>query len=80
MENTITALYRKHPAHSVLKNAFSGNNNVQIKGLNTSASAFFVASDDTLSSQPLIFVADSEEDAAYIYNDFQTAEQNRPVY
>ena len=80
MENTITALYRKHPAHSALKNAFSGNNNVQIKGLNTSASAFFVASDDTLSSQPLIFVADSEEDAAYIYNDFQTAEQNRPVY
>lgn len=80
MENTITALYRKHPAHSALKNAFSGNNNVQIKGLTTSASAFFVASDDTLSSQPLIFVADSEEDAAYIYNDFQTAEQNRPVY
>ncbi len=80
MENTITALYRKHPAHSALKNAFSGNNNVQIKGLNTSASAFFVASDDTLSSQPLIFVADSEEDAAYIYNDFQTAEQNRPAY
>lgn len=80
MENTITAIYRKHPAHAELKNALKGNNNVQIKGLNTSASAFFVASDDTLSSQPLIFVADSEEDAAYIYNDFQTAEQNRPVY
>ncbi|MBR6177105.1 MAG: transcription-repair coupling factor [Bacteroidales bacterium] len=80
MENIITELYRKHPAHSALNTALSSHQKVQIKGLHTSATAFFAASDAKLLSQPLIFVADSEEDAAYIYNDFQTAEQSRPVY
>ena len=80
MENIITALYRKHPAHSALNNALTTDKKIQIKGLHTSAMAFFAASDAKLLAQPLIFVADSEEDAAYIYNDFQTAEQSRPVY
>ena len=80
MENIITALYRKHPAHSALNNALASDKKIQIKGLHTSAMAFFAASDAKLLAQPLIFVADSEEDAAYIYNDFQTAEQSRPIY
>ncbi len=80
MENIITALYKKHPAHSELQNALAADGKVHFKGLHTSATAFFAASDSKLESQPLIYVADGEEDAAYIYNDFQTAEQNRPVY
>ena len=80
MENIITALYQKHPAHDALQKSLLKGEKVQIKGLNTSAAAFFISSDSKLNNQPFIYVADSEEDAAYIYNDFQTAEQNRSVF
>ncbi len=46
----------------------------------TSALAFFISSDKLLAQKPLIVVMDNEEDAAYTYNDFQTAEGKRDVF
>ena len=79
-QQTLTATYRKHPAHPLLAKAISDQGKATIKGINTSAISFFISSDDTLAQYPTIVVMNNEEDAAYTYNDLQYAETQRPVF
>lgn len=76
----ITKLYASHPLHQELAQALAPGNPVHVKGMQTSALSFFISSDKTLAQNPLIVVMDNDEDAAYTYNDFQTAEQKREVF
>ncbi|MCQ2974467.1 MAG: transcription-repair coupling factor [Bacteroidales bacterium] len=80
MENIISSLYKNHPGHDIINQELKKNNHIQIKGLNTSAIAFFISSDKIINSKPTIYIANSDENAAYLYNDFQSAENNREVF
>jgi len=73
-------LYEKHPAHKQLENSLKKQRLTHVKGMQTSALSFFLASDRCLAQQPLVVVMDNEEDSAYTYNDLQCTEQNRPVF
>ena len=79
MEN-LTELYSKHPNHDVLSKLLKSSKKILVKGMHTSALSFFISSDKQLNSRPVIVVMDNEEDAAYTYNDFQSAEKNRDVF
>ncbi len=73
-------IYRSHPAHRQLAESTARQRLSHIKGLQTSALSFFLATDPTLTERPLVVVMDNEEDAAYTYNDLQCTELMRPVF
>ena len=78
--NIITKLYKKHRAHQELGLALEKSKHININGLQSSASAFFISSDKYLSNVPIVVVMDNFEDAAYLYNDFQSADNSREIF
>ena len=80
MENTLIDIFSKHKNHLELENILQKTKRVFVKGMQTSALSFFVSSDKRLNSSPTIIIADNQEDAAYCYNDFQSAETRREVF
>ncbi|MCQ2252784.1 MAG: transcription-repair coupling factor [Bacteroidales bacterium] len=73
-------LYENHPAHQQLDQLLKKQHLAHVKGMQTSALSFFLASNKYLAQQPLIVVMDNEEDSAYTYNDLQCTELRRPVF
>lgn len=80
MKNFFTRLYVSHPLHKSVSDAFVSSSFLNIKGLHTSATSFFISSDNFYTSKPLVVCLDNEEDAAYMFNDFQNAETDREVF
>ena len=78
--NIITKLYETHRIHKDFDSALKSSKQLNVKGLQNSAAAFFISSDNNFRSVPTIVVMNNEEEAAYMYNDFQSAENQRDVF